>query len=220
MGAIVSGNSGCDIIFSGHAHYYVRSKKLALNGEMNPPLDLARGTVQIVTGNGGASMDIPVPSHDGNEYMVEAYNTTSSQYGYTELTVSADTLYLRHILRDGTVYDETSYIANPKDDINNLEQSESSVPIINRLHQNYPNPFNPSTTIRFDLPKSDYVTLRLYDLAGREIITLLKDRLASGSHEISFNGLNSDGQELPSGLYFCQLQTGTISQARKMILLR
>ncbi len=75
--------NGCDIIFTGHEHYYVRSKKLALNGEMNPPLDPENGTVQVVTGNGGASLDIPVPTNDDNEYLVEAYNTTDSQYGYT-----------------------------------------------------------------------------------------------------------------------------------------
>ncbi len=211
---------GCDIIFNGHAHYYVRSKKLALNGNMNPPLDSLRGTVQIVTGNGGASMDVPIPSHDGNEYMVESYNRTAYQYGYTELTVNGDTLHLRHILRDGTVYDETTYIANPKDDINYLDEAESSVPATNRLYQNYPNPFNPSTIIHFDLFKSDFVTLRLFDLAGREITTLLKDHLAGGNYDISFNGLNAAGHKLTSGVYFYQLQTSAMVQTKKMILLR
>jgi predicted phosphodiesterase len=211
---------GCDIIFVGHAHYYVRSKKLALNGDMNPPIDSLRGTVQIVTGNGGAPADIPVPSHDGNEYLVAAYSTTSSQYGYTELTVNADTMYMRHILRDGTVFDEAVFIANPKDQVNNLERYAFTIPRKNRLYQNYPNPFNPSTLIRFDLPKSDFVMLKVYDINGREIRTLLKDHRAGGNHEISFNGQNSSGQELTSGVYFYRLQTGSYSETKKMILIQ
>ncbi|UCE19486.1 MAG: metallophosphoesterase [Gemmatimonadota bacterium] len=106
--------NGCDIIFTGHAHYYVRSKKLQLNGEKNPPLDPENGTVQVVTGNGGAPIDIPEPNHDGNGYFVAAYGKNSNHYGYTELTVGADSLRLRHYLREGTVYDEEFYTPNRK----------------------------------------------------------------------------------------------------------
>lgn len=103
--------NGCDIMFMGHDHFYVRTKKLELNGDKNPPLDPDRGTVQVVTGNGGAPLYAVNPNNDGNGYMVEMY---VKEHGYTELTVDGDTLYLRHILKDGTVFDETYYTPNPK----------------------------------------------------------------------------------------------------------
>jgi hypothetical protein len=103
--------NGCDILFMGHAHYYVRTTKLGLNGEMNPPSDALNGTVQIVTGNGGAPLHSVNPNEDGNEYMVEAY---ASDYGYTELTVDGNTMHLRHILSNSTVFDEADYTPNDK----------------------------------------------------------------------------------------------------------
>jgi len=105
---------GCDIIFTGHAHYYVRTAKLGLDGEQNPPLDPNSGAAQIVTGNGGAGLYGINPDEDGNGYMVESY--TNEHYGYTELTVEEDSLSLRHILADGTVFDETVYTPNQKVD--------------------------------------------------------------------------------------------------------
>ncbi len=105
--------NGCDIFFTGHAHYYVRNKKLELNGDMNPPLDATNGTVQVVTGNGGAPLDNPDPNHDGNGYMVTSY-LSPPENGYTELTMDGNTMHLRHILRDGTVFDEADYTPNPK----------------------------------------------------------------------------------------------------------
>ncbi len=103
--------NGCDMMFMGHAHHYVRTKKLQLNGEKNPPLDEQNGTAQIITGNGGASAKSVNPDNDGNGYMVESYTT---EKGYTELAIDGATLRYRHILSDGTVLDETVYTANPK----------------------------------------------------------------------------------------------------------
>jgi len=102
---------GADIMFMGHSHFYVRSKKLKLNGEINPPVDDANGTVQIVTGNGGAPPYTVVPDKDNNAYMVERHTMS---YGYTECMIDSDKLRLRHILSDGTVFDEARFTANQK----------------------------------------------------------------------------------------------------------
>jgi uncharacterized repeat protein (TIGR02543 family) len=108
--------NGCDIFFTGHAHYYTRSKKLNLNGQMNPPLDPVNGTVQVVTGDGGAPPYELEQNHDGNGYMVAWPLTklTSPFYGYTELTIDGDTLHLRHFSASGTVMDEEVYHPNHK----------------------------------------------------------------------------------------------------------
>jgi hypothetical protein len=97
----------CNIIFVGHAHFYVRTKKLELNGEMNPPLDPVNGTVQIVTGNGGIGLSDLDPNKDGNAYMIESCQ--DEYHGYCEITVDGEIVHLRHILADGTVFDEKLY---------------------------------------------------------------------------------------------------------------
>jgi alpha-L-fucosidase len=88
------------------------------------------------------------------------------------------------------------------------------------LYQNYPNPFNPKTIIKFNLPPSHektkkIVQLKIFDILGREIKTLINEYLASGSYSISF-----DGKEFSSGIYFFQLKTGDFTDTKKMTLLK
>ena len=83
------------------------------------------------------------------------------------------------------------------------------------LSQNYPNPFNPSTTIRFTISELRFTTLKVYDLLGREIATLVNEEKPAGSYEVEFNG---DG--LPSGFYFYQLRAGNYIETKKMVLLK
>ena len=87
-----------------------------------------------------------------------------------------------------------------------------------RLHQNAPNPFHPMTTIRFDLPQRARVNLRIYDVAGRLVRTLVDgSALEAGRHETSWNGQGDSGQRVGAGLYFCRLQAGTFSETRRMV---
>jgi hypothetical protein len=84
-----------------------------------------------------------------------------------------------------------------------------------QLEQNYPNPFNPETVIKYTIPNSGRVTIRLYNVLGKEIKTLADEHKESGSYEIKFNA-----EELSSGVYFYKLESGEYSKIRKMILLR
>jgi hypothetical protein len=83
------------------------------------------------------------------------------------------------------------------------------------LQQNYPNPFNPTTIIKYQLPKSSYVTLKVFDLLGREISILVDGLKEAGFHEASL-----DGSQLTSGVYFYRLQAGSFIETRKLVLLR
>lgn len=83
------------------------------------------------------------------------------------------------------------------------------------LGQNYPNPFNPITTIRFRIQRSGFVSLKVYDMLGREVATLV-----DGVQGLGFKAVELDGSNLPSGVYFCQLRAGSFVQTRKMLLLR
>lgn len=91
----------------------------------------------------------------------------------------------------------------------------NSTPIKFSLHQNYPNPFNPSTKIKFELPKSSFASLKVYDTTGRLITTLVNSRLSSGSYSYDFNGAG-----LSSGMYFYRLETDAYSETKKMILIK
>lgn len=79
----------------------------------------------------------------------------------------------------------------------------------------YPNPFNPSTQIAYDLPKAGHVSLKVFDILGREVATLVDDVQPAGVHSMNF-----DGSNLASGIYFCQLRSGEFAATRKMVLVK
>jgi len=83
------------------------------------------------------------------------------------------------------------------------------------LFQNYPNPFNPTTIINYQVPELNYVTIKVYDVLGNEVATLVNDEKSAGSYEVGFDGTN-----LTSGIYFYQLRAGDYTETKKMILLR
>lgn len=100
-------------------------------------------------------------------------------------------------------------------EIINVTQVNQIIPDEYQLMQNYPNPFNPSTNIKFSIPQKSFVTLKIYDLQGKEISVLLNHELTSGAYEYSFNG-----GSLSSGTYFYRLETENFSETKSMVLLK
>jgi hypothetical protein len=102
----------------------------------------------------------------------------------------------------------------------------SDLPIDYSLDQNYPNPFNPSTTISFDIPVSSSVTLRVFNVIGQEVRTLVQGTLSQGRHDVVWNGLDDAGRALASGIYFYNLNATPVSggktfnDIKKMVLLK
>jgi hypothetical protein len=94
-------------------------------------------------------------------------------------------------------------------------KNESFQPIEYSLYQNYPNPFNPSTTISYQLPKTEFVTVRIFDAIGNEIKTIVKETKNSGVHEVNF-----DASQLSSGIYLYRIDAGTFNESKKMLLLK
>jgi flagellar hook assembly protein FlgD len=101
-----------------------------------------------------------------------------------------------------------------------VEEENGSIPLVFQLSQNYPNPFNPSTVISYQLPVTSNVTLKVYDILGREVATLVNEEKSAGSYEIQFDSHSGEDRNLTSGIYFYQLKAGDYSETRKMILLR
>jgi len=83
------------------------------------------------------------------------------------------------------------------------------------LSQNYPNPFNPTTTIEYKIPESGLVTIKVYDILGREVQTLVDQQLPAGFYETQF-----DGSNLASGIYFYRIKAGKFVQTKKLMLLK
>lgn len=96
-----------------------------------------------------------------------------------------------------------------------VEQYPSVNPNTLELLQNYPNPFNPSTKIRFVLPKSDHVTLKVFNLLGQEIETLVDAVHIAGEYEVEWNA-----KGLASGVYIYRLQAGEFVETKKLVLLK
>lgn len=96
-----------------------------------------------------------------------------------------------------------------------IERNPSKPPSRFTLLQNFPNPFNPTTVIEYQLPDTRFVTLRVYDILGRRVATLVKERQNAGTHSLTFNA-----SRLPSGIYFYRLQAGNAVLAKKLMLLK
>lgn len=127
-----------------------------------------------------------LPSSDNYYYRVRARNSN----GYSEWTTSG-----------GIIVD--------------VKGDSEFRPLQFDLSQNYPNPFNPVTKIQYTIPSTQFVTLKVYDLLGREISTLVNEIKQPGMYEVNFNG-----NELTSGIYFYRIQAGTFIETKKLILLR
>jgi photosystem II stability/assembly factor-like uncharacterized protein len=93
--------------------------------------------------------------------------------------------------------------------------SENSTPGDFALAQNYPNPFNPSTTIQFSLPRNGFVSLKIYNLLGEEMATLVSEELDAGQHSVGWHATG-----MPSGVYFYRLTAGQFTETKKLVLLR
>jgi len=96
----------------------------------------------------------------------------------------------------------------------------STLPTEFALAQNYPNPFNPTTEINFDLPKNAHVELNVFNILGQSVTTLVSGEMPAGSHQVSWNGTDSDGGSVASGIYFYRISAGDYSSSKKMMLLK
>lgn len=149
----------------------------------------------------------------------------------TGVVLSADDLIIEfeqaaEIPAEGTNVVLSSLRLNEEETIQSVDSSiitpivsgiadSESIPSTYKLYQNYPNPFNPSTTIRYDLPESGEVLLTVFDITGRKVATVESGAKAAGSYQINFNA-----SQLPSGMYFYQLQTREFTSTQKMLLIK
>ena len=101
-----------------------------------------------------------------------------------------------------------------------IKNISTEIPAKYSLYQNYPNPFNPTTNIRFEIPRTSLVKLTVYDILGREVATLVNDKLGAGSYEVVWPAPTGDASCIPSGVYFYKLTTNNFVDVKKMVLLK
>jgi len=131
---------------------------------------------------------------------------------WTDLS-NNELMVLVDIGNDGTI-DDTLYLQNQLSGIGD-DQGSLLTPGSYNLAQNYPNPFNSSSVIKYTIPQLSQVTLKIFNALGEEVGTLVNEEKPAGTYEISWNAAS-----LPSGVYFYQLQAGSFTETKKMVLMK
>jgi hypothetical protein len=111
---------------------------------------------------------------------------------------------------------EVSYCST----LTSVEEDPALLPLVYSLEQNYPNPFNPGTTIEYSVPRRSIVRIDVFNLLGQKVRTLLDREQPAGSYTITWDGTNTTGQPVSTGVYFYRFQAGDSFQTKKMLLLK
>jgi len=150
-------------------------------------------------------------STGGAERYEELYLTrwSSSEEMEIPLTIKNLTALSGKIQRDNTLYYEQNSVVIASVHV------QTDIPVNYSLEQNYPNPFNPITTIQYQIPRDESVTLKVYNLLGQKVKTLVDENQRAGSYEIEFSADN-----LASGVYYYRLIAGNYTETKRMILLQ
>ena len=236
---------GWDIDFKGSTadqtffHQYLKARYVADNPSSGPGTDYAvtsipggifdgMPAIQFDNGTHGTyNVQYPdvVTGNDGGLNCLQYLNDLSGYAGVTftgvfpQGTAQGKLVYLgfpfETIVGDSVRAELMRRILEFFSSSTGAAESRTHIPEKFGLSQNYPNPFNPSTTIRIDVPTSSRVTLKVFDILGREVTTLLDEVVAAGSHDVTFSAAS-----LPSGVYFYRIVAGSYTESKKFVVLK
>jgi hypothetical protein len=167
----------------------------------------------VLSGNAiiaGTDTGIYLSTNDGLTWIQK--NEGMGNFAVTSLVINSGYIYAATI--------GSSVWYRPLSELVGIEPNMKNIPDKFTLSQNYPNPFNPTTKIKFDIPavgtgRDLSVQLRIYDILGREVSTLVNEQLKPGTYEVEW-----DGSNYPSGVYFYKLITDSFSEAKRMVLIK
>jgi hypothetical protein len=151
-------------------------------------------TVEFRRVNSGSDYDFAVPSGGTVDFTHEIFDNTGSSHPNDGFDATVYTLDFSGIT-----------------DVENADQ----LPQNYALDQNYPNPFNPATTITYAVPQNSFISLRVVDILGNEVQTLVNETKSAGTYTVSF-----DATSVPSGVYFYTLEAGNFVSSKKMLLIK
>ncbi|MBK7629235.1 MAG: T9SS type A sorting domain-containing protein [Ignavibacteriales bacterium] len=186
------GYAGYNIAIDNFANVYVIGQKYS-SSDITTIKYNSEGSFQWAINYNGPSNSLDIPVAIGVDLNGNVYSTGKS----LDFTTGYDIVIIKYVQSPTSV------------------DRESNIPNSFSLEQNYPNPFNPSTSIQYAISSKQFVTLKVFDVLGKEIATLVNEEKSAGSYEVNFNA-----SQFSSGVYFYELQTGSFVETRKMILLK
>ena len=232
-------------VANGTTNYLTTTNTIDLASTLNPRLEyFARWAnesgfdytrIQISTNNGSiwtnlvgryTTMVAGGPGYTANKGFWAWEHINLGSYAGHQIKLRFNQVSDFSLRGDGFYFDDFRIVDYRDTVVTGVEQHVEA-PIAFSLQQNYPNPFNPTTTIKFSLPSRSLIkaegmagegsmtTLKVYDLLGREVATLVSDNLGPGTHEVTF-----DASTLSSGLYFYKLRAGNFAETKKLIFLK
>ena len=174
---------------------HFETNKVTLSWDAEIGLNFMEFEVERMTDNSewnGLGIIKEIPQNNSFTFTDRSYNSTSQILKYRIKVVNLDSTF------------------------NFSEEKEISfIPTEYKLEQNYPNPFNPNTTIEYGVPEASFVKIKVFDVLGREVVTLVNEEKPVGTYRVKFNGSN-----LNSGIYFYRMEAGSFTQTMKLILLK
>lgn len=160
-------------------------------------------------------------SSDGKNQQILAVNLTDTLFSWNSSLVpysssSSITVIANDGINESRSAADNLLIDSPTD----VDDKENIIPTEYSLMQNYPNPFNPSTTISFELPVESYVTLKIYNIQGEEVKTLVDSRFSPGQHVALWDGTNNKNESASNGVYFIRIHAGEFVKVNKAVLMK
>ncbi len=174
----------------------------------------------------GSSTEAPVKLADKNIEMFYHEQDGQTQIGLLDLqgseTIKAGSTNLVQLNGEYEIISAVVADMNHISVIPSIGEAmkQPTLPDVYSLNQNYPNPFNPVTQIEFALPNPGEVKLAVYNVIGQKVTTLIDGSMQAGYHSIEWDGVNSNGKQVSSGVYFYKIQAGDYSHSKKMLLLK
>jgi len=211
-------------------NYFALNNTINLTGKLNPKIEYtAKWATEVgydycriqVSSNGGSTWtNLPgrytqtlsaQPSYVGLRHWVYEQVSLSSYIGQN-IKIRFNYYTDSGTPGDGFYFDDFR-VVDYRENVNSVTPIGSEIPKSYSLYQNYPNPFNPETKIKFDLPKNSFVNLKVYDMLGREVASLVSENLTAGRYEVPFTGIST-------GAYFYKLETPNFSDVKKMLMIK
>jgi len=212
---------------------YVYKSAVDSGYSLNNLFPLAPSGIAASSNGQGVTIKWDQPSQrDGDVVQYEVFRGSTANFTPTApiATVNLANMYLDATVTSGTTYyykvraidnggNKGDFSIEVSLKATSVEQL-TGIPTEFSLGQNYPNPFNPSTQIRFGIPNQAFVKLMIYNVSGELVRTLVNTEMSAGFYGVTWNGMNSDGQSVSTGVYIYRVQAGSFVSSKKMLLLK
>ncbi len=208
--------------------YYKRSTDAGVNWEAKKDLSITGSSYPSIAVSGLVVHAVWVDNNNGNTEIYYKRSTDAGVNWGTGIRLTnapAASMYPSVAVSGSAVHvvwydyrnanNEIYYKRDPTGNTIGIINISSEIPSTYSLSQNYPNPFNPSTNVQFSIPNVQFVSLKVFDMLGKEVATLVNEKLKAGTYEVDWNA-----SQYPSGVYFYKLETENFSDVKKLVLVK